>query len=701
MHIKLLPILVLLFLPIIAFADNGFVINKKNLDKNKTIGKHIQFYEDVYSRYDINSIQDIDFKDSHSDVPNFGMTNSTIWLRIILKNNSDESSFLLNLSQPLLDQVTLYSPLRKSKGYNVSKTGESLPFNHRKYDDPSFLFDVNLPPGKSAVYYIKISSKESIQIPLKIGSKNSILAEIKTKGILSGLYVGVMLVMILYNLFIYYSVKDKSYIYYVVYISIVLLTQTILQGYPFQYLWPNSPTISQYSFFIVPIIVGIVSLAFMNVFLKTERHAPKLFRLSYIISIPYLVAFLFAVFGWFEISLPLMEASAGIVSLFMLYSSIVILRRGYSPAKYFIVAWSVFLCGVIIYILKDFGILPFNDFTRYTMQIGSGIETILLSFALAARINIYKKERLMAVQEKEEVLRKQNVLLEQKVQERTKELNETLDKLKNTQVQLVESEKMSSLGQLTAGVAHEINNPINFVSSNVGPLRQDIDDIEAILKKYDELTVENVSEKLEEVERLKQELDYNYLKTELASIVDGIEDGAIRTTEIVKGLRNFSRLDENELKKADINSGIESSLILLKKKIGSIRLETDLCQNAEIECNPGKINQVIMNILDNAVKAVNDRYEDLTNGHIQIETRANEDEVELIIRDNGKGIPENIRSKIFDPFFTTRDVGQGTGLGLSIVKGILDNHNAKYSVKSIMNEGTTFSINLPKHANNG
>ena len=702
MYIKLLSIVIILLLSQKAIANQGVEINKSNIDENIPIGKQIKYFEDKTSSYNISSIQRLTFEESHSKVLNFGITSSTIWLKIPIKNTTDESSFLLNLSQPLLDKISFYFPSDNGETYDSIITGESFYFNTRKYKDPSFLFDVNIKSQQSAVYYIKISSKEPIQLPLTIGTKNNILFKVKVKGMLSGLYVGVMLVMILYNLFVYFSVKDKSYIYYVLYISIVLLTQTILQGYPYQFLWPNSPLISQYSFFLVPIVVGLVSLLFMNVFLKTKQFVPKLHRLSYVVSIPYLVALVFALFGRFEVSLPLMEVSAGIVSVYMLFTGIYVAKSGYQPAKYFVAAWSVFLCGVIIYVLKDLEVLPFNDFTRYTMHIGSGIETILLSFALAARINVYKKEKLEAVEEKEEFLREQNFVLEEMVDERTKELNNTLEQLKNTQVQLVESEKMSSLGQLTAGIAHEINNPINFVSSNVGPLRQDLEDLDAILKKYEELDAKNVAEKMLEVEQLKQELDYTYLKTELTSIVNGIEDGAKRTTEIVSGLRNFSRLHENELKLTDINSGIESSLILIKNKLGGIKLEKNLCNKAEIECNPGKINQVIMNLIDNAIEAIKDRHgENGKEGCILIKTKSLKDEVELVVSDNGCGIPEAIQTKIFDPFYTTRDVGQGTGLGLSIVRGILDNHKATYKVQSSNNEGTTFLILLPKTAMNG
>jgi signal transduction histidine kinase len=337
------------------------------------------------------------------------------------------------------------------------------------------------------------------------------------------------------------------------------------------------------------------------------------------------------------------------------------------------------------------------------MPVGSAIETVLLSFALADRINIMRKEKedsqlktVEVLKENEKIIKNQNVILEQKVIKRTDELNNTLTDLKQAQSQLVDAEKMSSLGQLTAGIAHEINNPINFVSSNILPLRQDIDDVKAILDKYEELeTTDNIPEKLKEINDLKKELDYDYLKTELSEIINGIEDGAKRTTEIVSGLKNFSRLDEGEFKLANLNEGIKSTFLLVKSKLDGIQVNFDLGDIPEHECNPGKINQLVLNIIDNAIYAIKKTDAENSNGKIKIKTSNTKGSIILSILDNGIGIHEDNISKLFDPFFTTKDVGEGTGLGLSIVRGIVDAHNANIKVDSTENIGTEITITFP------
>jgi two-component system NtrC family sensor kinase len=313
---------------------------------------------------------------------------------------------------------------------------------------------------------------------------------------------------------------------------------------------------------------------------------------------------------------------------------------------------------------------------------------------------------LRTAEENAILITQQHLLLEKKVKERTQalesansELESTLSDLKNTQTQLVNSEKMASLGQLTAGIAHEINNPINFVTANVVPLKRDLDDIFALINVYDQLQEElgeNV-QLFEKVKHFKKEIDFDYLKEEVKMLLNGIGEGANRTAEIVKGLRVFSRLDESDLKKVDLNEGIDSTLVLLNSAMANrIQVVKNYDPDAYLECYPGKLNQVIMNIANNAIHAMLSDTEK-KNGTLTITTKALADTIQITISDTGMGMSEEVRSKIFDPFFTTKGVGQGTGLGLSIVYSIVELHKGSISVTSELNIGTTFSIDLPKY----
>jgi signal transduction histidine kinase len=292
-------------------------------------------------------------------------------------------------------------------------------------------------------------------------------------------------------------------------------------------------------------------------------------------------------------------------------------------------------------------------------------------------------------------LREEVISINETSRKQKRELELTLENLKLAQSQLIQSEKMASVGVLTAGIAHELNNPINFVSGNVFPLKQDLDEIFSVLKEYDEAILKN---KLEgfftEVEALKEKLEFSFLIKEIFSLLKGIEEGANRSSEIIKGLRSFSRLDDEMCQFYDIHEGIDSSLVLLQNKIkDQITVRKDYGDFDGLECFPSKLNQVIMNILTNSIQAMDGK------GDLFIQTVSSAIGIKIIIKDNGKGMTPEVKEHIFDPFFTTKDVGQGTGLGLAISYGIIEKHNGNIDVISEPGKGTEFIISLPRTQN--
>ncbi len=303
-------------------------------------------------------------------------------------------------------------------------------------------------------------------------------------------------------------------------------------------------------------------------------------------------------------------------------------------------------------------------------------------------------------------LEEYNRNLEEKVEKRTteitfkneqlniqkEELHTALENLKYSQAQLIQSEKMASLGQLVAGIAHEINNPVNFINAGVDSLETDLEEIRQVLEIYHKITPGNVTKKLKQVEDLKQKIEYKEAIREINKLISSIKNGTKRTTEIVRGLRTFSHLDEDILKMADIHEGIDSTLILLHNKYKNrIEIIKNYGELPLIECYPDQLNQVFMNILSNAVDAIAE------NGTITITTSISGENIKISIKDTGQGIPDNLKVKVFDPFFTTKGVGKGTGLGLSISQSIIEKHKGTITFKSEPDKGTIFLITLPSH----
>lgn len=310
-----------------------------------------------------------------------------------------------------------------------------------------------------------------------------------------------------------------------------------------------------------------------------------------------------------------------------------------------------------------------NAFNRMTSQLGE----------------LFHKNMIV-----EKELENLNANLENQVIERTAQLQETLQKLKSAQAQLVQSEKMVSLGQLVAGIAHEINNPIGAIYANMPPLEEYIDDIKGTVEIaqscLDDEGTKTLNEHLEQI-------DYAFVIDDLGQLLNSQKQSAERIRNIVLSLRNFSRLDQGDVKTVLLEEGIDSTLqMLLHQFKNRVVIEKDYALNQMVECYAGELNQVFMNILANAIQAIPDT------GAIFITTAKVNENAIITIADNGTGMPDDIKAKIFDPFFTTKDVGEGTGLGLSISYGIIEKHHGTLTVESNQdkeNHGTRFIIAIP------
>lgn len=287
--------------------------------------------------------------------------------------------------------------------------------------------------------------------------------------------------------------------------------------------------------------------------------------------------------------------------------------------------------------------------------------------------------------------------MDKKVQERTKELsnknnelNSAYEELKDAQSLLVHNEKMRSLGELVAGVAHELNNPINFIYGNMVHLKEYTNNLVEIISKYESLKGEGEEEKYKEINAYKEEVDYEFLQEDISDLIQSCTDGAERSKQIILQLKDFSRLDQSEIKSINLNESIDSTLNILnskyKNKVNIVREYGDIPM---FDCFAGQMNQVFMNILDNAAQAVEGT------GDVIIRTKTADNNMIIEFEDTGDGMEEDVMEKIFDPFFTTKEVGAGSGMGLSITYKIIKSHNGTINVESELGKGTKFTVKIP------
>ena len=290
--------------------------------------------------------------------------------------------------------------------------------------------------------------------------------------------------------------------------------------------------------------------------------------------------------------------------------------------------------------------------------------------------------------------------LEEAVDERTRSLQNAntalqteIDDRKRLECQLVQSEKLASIGQLAAGVAHEINNPIGYIFSNFGTLEEYLSDLFQMLSAYEVAEAKAApAENLADLRALRERLQLEFLKEDVPQLMRESKEGIVRVRRIVQDLKDFSRVDsEQEWQLADLHCGIDSTLNIVASEVRyKAEVVKEYGELPEIECMPSQLNQVVMNLVVNAAHAIG-----TARGRIVIRTGTHGEQVWLEVADSGCGIAAENLTRIFDPFFTTKPVGQGTGLGLSLSYGIVQKHHGRIEVRSVVGEGTTFRVTLP------
>ncbi len=679
------------------------------------IGQFARFHLDAHDSLTLAQIQalpDAAFQKSKTTVMNFGNTTASIGIKLYIKNQTSESLFL-SFENNELQHIELVT--KDETGQQTVQHGGSFnaPFSNRYLQRGNAVLKIGTQP---ALIYMKVKTHSSFYLPVNVSSLPSLKNMSYKLDVFKGLTLGIMLAMLLYNLFIFFLVKDRLYLYYCLYVLATIWTFSHINGLWF-FAW------SDYSFlnrFLGIQVTALTAALFSFRFLNSRQLTPRLYRVMLVLVV---VIILMIPIEYLDIQ----PFTNNFLQLFIALSSFVLFGAGISAylqgnksAKYYALAWVFFLAGAVITLLCFVGWVPYNFLTINAAVIGACIENLFLSFALANRINIYREESAQAqalafqrLEENERLVREQNRGLEEKVHERTTELETSLDVLKATQNQLIQSEKLASLGELTAGIAHEIQNPLNFVNN------------------FSELSVE-ITQELN-VEMDKEALDKGYVKELMGDLTQNqekISHHGKRASNIVKGMLEHSRASTGVKEWIDINALAEESLRLsyhglrAKEKSFNADFKTDFQDPLpKIEIIPQDIGRVLLNLINNAFYAVNQRKkfaettvrEDsfvhkspfggeagiLPQGEayqplVTVSTQKIDNQIIIKVKDNGTGMPEATKAKVFQPFFTTKPTGQGTGLGLSLAYDIATKgHGGSLEVVSTEGVGSEFSIHLP------
>ena len=479
------PIKILLFVLTLLLLVCTFSANSKNLliDKNSAhyiqLGPYIELFEEKDTALMFSEIKNSphDWQQNNQAIINLGYTNSTYWYRFSITNTDYKRiDRLLAIEYPPLDNVDVYWG-NKDIGFSHEEFGRSLPFDTRKIKHRNLIQAISIKPNQSLDIYLKIKTESAMQLPLYLWSEQALIESEQHTLMIHGLYFGMTIIMLFYNLFLYLSIRDKTYLVYIGSVFFVILIQASLRGFSYQYLFSDYPLIEKHQLPISICAAGALLALFSIMFLELKTRSKTLYKIVSSIIVVLLVLALISPFIGYSLSVRLSVVVTMLYSVIAAYTGLYIWYKGFKPASFFSIAYVTFFIATILMSLNKLGLMERNFFTEYAQEIGSGLEVVLLSFALAYRISLLKKE-------KEQAQQNLTVNLEKKIQERTTELNETLEQLSNLNIKLSRQNIEDSLSGVfnrryfDSMIANEWNHAVR-ANSAITLLMADIDHFKA------------------------------------------------------------------------------------------------------------------------------------------------------------------------------------------------------------------------------
>lgn len=612
------------------------------------LGHSIDVFEDVRGTADIADITSAALADSFRrhdrDVLNAGYSRSVFWIRLDLdyrpQESQDPAPWLLELAYPPLDRLDLYLPGADGKYQLAQRTGDTLPFASRPISLTNYLFDLKLAPGKPLRVYLRLESQGSIQAPLTLWSPKAYMENLPGNVYVLGIIYGVLLVMLVYNLFIFVSVRDTSYLYYILYIASFGLYQVSVNGAGIEYFWPNSPWWANAA---TPFLIGSASLfgcQFARSFLHTREHSPWVDRTLLALMAVGALVMLLAFSASYALSLRLATYLALAFVVVIFSAGILAWLRGMRVARYFIFAWTAFLLGGTINTLMVLGFLPNVFFTMYSGQIGSALEVGLLSLALADRINAMKEER-------------------------TRILQESSRKLEQLNLELANSNRLKD--EFLATVTHELRTPMSGVIGSLELMQTVPMDVE--LAQYQKTATGSAHDMMRMVNDILALIELQagklYPRREpfsLRGLFDSLRAQYAPRAE-AKGLRFDLQLDEN----------LPDTL----------------------EGDAGKLAQTLGYLLDNAIKFTHQGGVSL-----RVDGQRQSDGVALrvTVQDSGIGFETPADDALYQRFHQldgslTREYG-GLGIGLALCRQLTELLGGQLQHHSSPGRGSRFVLEL-------
>lgn len=622
-----------------------------------------------------------------------GFTRSAYWLRLNLHNPTEQAlQRMLEIGYPLLSSVQFYQP-GPDGAYHAIRTGAAEPFASRPYAHRYFVFPLTLPAQANQVVYVRLQSTDSIVVPARLWGVSAFHAYERKDYGAQAWYFGMASAMVLFNVLLFVVLRDGIYLLYVIFATTMSLGLAGSNGLPKEFLWPQSTLWADVAHFVCYSISLAVLLLFMRRMLNTYALLPKTDALIRGVAGALLltpIGFALAPRYFGEPTVLLYVVAICLTLGVGLFCALVKRQRS---AIFFAAAFSMFCFGAAALALRGLGWLPSNVLTINGVQVGSALEMILLAIALADRFNELRKEKdraqglalqaqhetLRAEQQVIETLRSSEKLLEGRVSDRTAELRATIERLKQTQADLVQAEKLASLGSLVAGVAHELNTPIGNAIVTASALEDATREFEVTMARG---------------EMRKSTLN-NFVESTVP-MAELIVRSCRRAADLIHSFKRVAVDQTSEQRRVfDLHDLVEDNIAALRPSFRDLPwvIAIDIPTGIACDSYPGPLGQVIASIVHNAQAHA---FKGRSAGTLTVSAVLQSDRVEMTFADDGNGMESAVLGRIFEPFYTTRLGHGGSGLGLSIslnlVTGVL---GGSLQARSEPGHGTCFTLRLP------
>jgi signal transduction histidine kinase len=689
-RLVLLALLALL-LPKLAVAGDGLVIGRGVL-RGERLGTRLDLLEDAGTEFTIDDVTSPPLADrfqrSRDLIPGFGLKTSAYWLRLEVDNRREQSErWLLELGYPPLDDVRLFVP-RLEGGFDERRTGDHLPFASRDIAYRTYLFDLEQAPGPRT-YFLRVQTSGSVTLPLRAWSPNAFLEHLASDEPPIWIFYGLMLVMAAYNLFVFLSIREAAYLYYVLYIACYVGFQFSLGGLSFQYLWPEQ---TWWNGKALTLFIGLsfgFGALFQRQFLTVWQWSPVLDRLLKVLfGVSFLLGCASFVLGY-GTSIRLLVVWGVCVIVFGLVSATMAAARGSRPAIFYLTAWLILLAGILLYLLRTLGLVPSSFITDWGLQIGASIEVTLLSLGLADRINQMRYDL--------ETLNRQ--------------LAGNVSQLSSALEHAEAATRAKS--EFLATVSHELRTPLNAIINIPEGLLEEFEQVPAVvcdgcetvfrLDPGEEAKLEAPCPECHALGTLhaRDSLVYQGRPERSARHLGYMHKASQHLLDVVSSILDFSKLEagrmELDLADVDLSQLLDDVVSPLKHLAQTKGVELALAPvpaGGLLRGDRVKIAQIVVNLVGNAIK--------FSDGQGRVRVEAADDTAFYVIRvsDQGIGIAPQDRQRIFESFSqvdsgNTRKFG-GTGLGLAITKRFVDLHGGSIAVESEPGKGSTFIVRLPK-----